>query len=857
MSWFNDLLRNPPAKSPAQPLPGRPAAPSAAPVVDPDAARAALVAATDEQRRRVCAEELGCALAARLQPPQPDDGPAVWVAAVSQVGDKSLALQWLGGLDGDSWLGDVALHGRYAEARLAAAERITDGEVLERVARLSRGKDKGVFRHCSDELRQRRECVERAQRTERLAGALNELLAHSPLSVSGLLDLQRELHALDDGGEALAQCRTLMDRADARLRQESEARRSLQGWRDEAAEVAAQCMGAAWPGAEQLDRWRDRCATLAQAHAALPAWLADGGSSHALAASLHQIEARLTALTAEAARMQACEQFLAALGSSAIEPGTSAAWDALPKPDHAECREMLQARWQAAMQTMHSPPPPEAAPARAAEPRARPHIDTGAVRALLEQMEQALEEGHLADADATAKRIKAAVGSAALRGEVASRLQRAQTRLGDLSGWAKWGAEQKREDLIAAAEELLSANRDVDYLANAVPALRQEWKRLNGQAAPAHGEWERFDAALSKAYQPVAVQRAEEAARRAQARSDKEALCVQWDAFVAAIDWEHPDTAAIKSAREQMLNQWRTAPLAGFRDERTLRKRFDALLGQIDQRLAETRNAEIQRREQLITAAEALREMPDLRAAMTGAKSLQERWRNEAGTLRLPRGDEQKLWRRFRGACDSVFARRDAERAEQVAQREKQAQERVALLDALASALQATDAGQIKRALAQFRAEWDGAKAGAGALADGLEPRARELQQCLQRRIETLQRDAYRTRLEALAQQAKPADGADPEALAAGRNERESLLIDLEIALDLPTPEDFAAARRRRQLERLQNRFRGGPPPQQPRAEELLTRWYAIAASPDEAMNQRVSAVVRKLVEQAQAAARK
>jgi len=103
-----------------------------------------------------------------------------------------------------------------------------------------------------------------------------------------------------------------------------------------------------------------------------------------------------------------------------------------------------------------------------------------------------------------------------------------------LSGWAKWGAEQKREDLIAAAEELLSANRDVDYLANAVPALRQEWKRLNGQAAPAHGEWERFDAALSKAYQPVAVQRAEEAARRAQARSDKEALCVQWDAFVAA-----------------------------------------------------------------------------------------------------------------------------------------------------------------------------------------------------------------------------------------------------------------------------------------------------------------------------------
>jgi len=123
-------------------------------------------------------------------------------------------------------------------------------------------------------------------------------------------------------------------------------------------------------------------------------WLADGGSSHALAASLHQIEARLTALTAEAARMQACEQFLAALGSSAIEAGTSAAWDALPKPDHAECREMLQAagRRRCRRCTRRRRPRPRRRALRKPLERG-PHIDTGAVRALLEQMEQALEEG--------------------------------------------------------------------------------------------------------------------------------------------------------------------------------------------------------------------------------------------------------------------------------------------------------------------------------------------------------------------------------------------------------------------------------------------------------------------------------
>ena len=39
---------------------------------------------------------------------------------------------------------------------------------------------------------------------------------------------------------------------------------------------------------------------------------------------------------------------------------------------------------------------------------------------------------------------------------------------------------------------------------------------------------------------------------------------------------------------------------------------------------------------------EIVLEAPDLRAAMADAKALQERWRTEAASLRLPRGEEQK-----------------------------------------------------------------------------------------------------------------------------------------------------------------------------------------------------------------------
>jgi len=180
-----------------------------------------------------------------------------------------------------------------------------------------------------------------------------------------------------------------------------------------------------------------------------------------------------------------------------------------------------------------------------------------------------------------------------------------------------------------------------------------------------------------------------------------------------------------------------------------------------------------------------------------------------------------------------------------------------ALLDAFVAELAGSDPNQIKRALAKFRADLAAAKPGRDEPVEDFDRRARDLQHRAQRQIDALQEQAYRARLQGLEQQAAPAEGVDAEALAAGRKIREALLIDLEIALDLPTPEAFQDARRRRQLERLQSRFRTGGVSQPPAAEELLARWHATAASPDPALDQRVAAVVNKLVAQRAASARK
>ena len=272
-----------------------------------------------------------------------------------------------------------------------------------------------------------------------------------------------------------------------------------------------------------------------------------------------------------------------------------------------------------------------------------------------------------------------------------------------------------------------------------------------------------------------------------------------------------PDYRALAAKRDEIAGKWRAGAMAGFRDERKLRKRLDALLKRIDVQLDEAQAKEIARREQLLAAAEGLRDAPDIARAVNEAKSLQSRWKDEAGVVRLRHGAEQTLWQRFRAACDAVFARRDAERTAQAAQREQ-----------------------------RMQARRD-------------EKQARDLKRREEQEIELQRKATHANRFALMAQKAARADpSVNPsvaaEALEQGRARRAALLIDLEIALELPTPETDAAARRARSLVRLQDRFRGNSAaPQDPEA--MVAQWYAVAAMPDAEQTTRMAAVVQRLLE--------
>ena len=466
MKWFSNLFSRPAAKPVASSSPVAPATKAAPVVVD------------------------------RTPAPQSGDAPETWSAAICAASDKALALSWLSQLKDEMALAEVALRARSGETRFAAVQRIDNAALLERVAQGSRDKDKRVYRHCADLLKQRRQAEASAQRAREIVDELHRLLAAAPLPNTRLLELNKTLGSLPDAGEAGLACGVLMQQALTQLHQESEAQRDLHAQFKLVTDLAGECRQVEWPWSAALADWRNRFEPIRLAFADQPSWLSEQPVAKKLSALLTETETRLAELTADAERGLACEHFLAECeAAESPEPDRAAAWAALEQPLDPALRGTLAARWQALNVTLPVVAPPVSAvpdctspvgsdepqeaedasepdaesppAARAAKQAPRParKVDQDALGKRLDALEQAIAQGHLVDADGAAKQIKQCLGGASLHGALESRLHDLQAQLETLRGWARWGTEQARQKLIEAAQELLVGEREAEALA--------------------------------------------------------------------------------------------------------------------------------------------------------------------------------------------------------------------------------------------------------------------------------------------------------------------------------------------------------------------------------------------------------
>ena len=469
------------------------------------------------------------------------------------------------------------------------------------------------------------------------------------------------------------------------------------------------------------------------------------------------------------------------------------------------------------------------------------------IRTWLCRIETSLEQDQLKDSDALQKEIKKELGRLANlppqeKLTLEKRLQKVAPKIHELKGWRHWGTDQARKELTDEAVTLKDTDQDANTRATAVRELRSRWKKL-GEIDPASGHklWKNFDTACSEAYALSQAHFDAEEQQRQNNLVDRENICHDYEALEQSTNWDSPDWRDVDKQTRTLQNRWRNSAPVSRRHWTSILERYKSAEIAVESHLKNERRISQNKREDLIKKLEGLQNHDDLEEALQAARDAQRAWQP---TVTGRRSDEQKLWKRFRAAADAIFAR-DKER------QETERSEINTILDKKTSvcvaAEQLASADSISSGdITKLRSQWNEIEPVNNKQAKTLE---RRFEKALQSIKNNSQKGHWKQQLEQLStimerhdlletlEKAIQKDGNDAliencnqQWLDMGSNEntaldtrfekasqgslnekelkknagsRASLLLDLEILLELKSPPELAEERMQKQVERL------------------------------------------------------
>ncbi|MEC5162522.1 MULTISPECIES: DUF349 domain-containing protein [unclassified Janthinobacterium] len=582
--------------------------------------------------------------------------PAAAAQAASRRAEQVAAAQALAGDEAAAVA--LILGGDYADARLIAAEHVRSQGALEQVHQAMRNTDRRVaklmqgrldlIRHEQAEQQKARNAIDHAQR----------LLRDAQLSPNQVAELDRQWLVIK-AAPALAD---EFSAARAALGQRLEAQVSLQRAAIDALAELRQLPAAAL-AADQAAAALERIAAAHAARAAAADYASLPKHLHGdFADAMAQAQSAVVALTQHQAAYDARQAALAdwqaqdAAGLNLDE--LKRVWQALPRLPANELAAGLQQQFDALAASVPAPQQPlrEERPvkaAREARPAAPAKDADQHFLAALDGMEAALQQGLLQQASEHDKVLRDSK-SGRLTPAQSERLAHVRAEFKRLADWARWGGNVSREELVKAAEDMPAQELAMAELAKKVGSLRERWKSLDTLSGHAPKSlWERFDAACSLAYAPAALHFKQLADERHANAAKAQELIAETQALAAA---QSDDWKQIAAAGQRLRLSWSRLGTIDRKEKKRLDGEFGLALDALAAPLAEQRQIETARREQLIVEVGLLKPME--RNTVDMLRALQDKWQELAKALPLERRAEQALWQRFRAACDEVFAKR-------------------------------------------------------------------------------------------------------------------------------------------------------------------------------------------------------
>ncbi|MDN5869367.1 MAG: DUF349 domain-containing protein [Nitrococcus sp.] len=500
----------------------------------------------------------------------------------------------------------------------------------------------------------------------------------------------------------------------------------------------------------------------------------------------------------------------------------------------------------------------------------------------LDELEDALDEGHLRLARRLLQRAgQLAEGTGgALPSQIERRLRHAMTRVAELRDWRRFAVLPKQEALCHAMEALAEAKElTPPERARRVRELQSQWKATGGSdSTQSRALWAQFSRAADRAFAPCRAWFETEAQRRRINSAERERICTQLAEFCERADWDLIAVGALEQIRHTAREEWRHFGPVDREQLGALRQRFETFMATLTRHIEVKRAAHRACKAKLVDQARALLEHDDPEAAAEQVKRLQQDWK-ALGPAR-PAAD-RALWKAFRGACDGIFADRDAQRARRRSRRDQlvqEAEEICVQFEALVGESGPTDGETLRKEAARLRSVFRSLTLPHGrggramnerfeAVSDALGERFQQLEAVAARHeLAELKRLAELSRaweagetgpispaeamelpgwlLEPLRQRWAAAEagkpkGADPEA-------SRRICVRLEILAGIESAPADEALRLELQVKRLSEGMgSGGEPLPRQEAQRLAAKWYGLPGG--EALQSRVDAALERL----------
>jgi hypothetical protein len=526
--------------------------------------------------------------------------------------------------------------------------------------------------------------------------------------------------------------------------------------------------------------------------------------------------------------------------------------------------------------------------ALAQEQEAKHQAEQQAVRelgGLIRKARAALDDGNSSRAVGVRRAMEEKLaGAPSLPANLASQLQQLDRQLDELKDWKSFSVAPKRAELIDEMMSLVGETLDPLALADRIKSLQEEWRTLSkgvdANLDPTlEADWQRFQAAAQKAYQPCSEYFAAQALVREENLRRRDALLARLTAFEAGYNWEQPDWQAVIRTLRETKQEWRSCLPVDRQAGKQQEKGFVALTASLQARLDAEYARNLKQKESLIERAQALIASDDGRKAIDAIKGLQQQWRTVGP---VPREVDQRLWGQFREHCDAVFQKREQDFAVYTAGLENNKTQAIALCEqieqiaALEGAELLTRAGALVELRSAFEALGEFPRAESRELRNRLDQsldrckksiarqharnaergwndlfeaanHVRAYRLAVARSLDTEQLNALKEAAEnyIASVQRWPKNGLDAlkQALtrerspdfAANEAALKMLCIRAEMLTDTPTPPEDQALRREYQLQRLVQNMGQGVRTDETQLDTLAIEWVGVGPVEDAA----------------------